>query len=422
MLPGGHQGLPYGAGALELPQTSIQLDPVESVLPTEPPSRLTTAEMTGRIQDLAGRLIAGAAGESRSLLVVVSDGSRKTGVDLYLPALVSLLEDSGAVDIRFVVATGLHRRPRAEEVSRILGREIAERFPIFLHDPDDGGKLAQLGVTSRGTVVQVNRLLLEQDQVLLTGAVGFHYHAGFSGGRKSVVPGLAGRTTILGNHLRTLRDDGSRHPGSRAGGLDGNPVHEDMMEAAAMAGSPMIVNAVLNEAGSPEGIWIGAMDHAHRQACEYLLRTRSLSLPPRELVVVSGGGHPSDINLIQAHKAFEAAFPAVTPGGTVILAAECPDGLGDEEFRSGIEAGSEDELAASLLEDYRVYAQTALSWRRKLASCRLILVSSLAPEQVRLAGAEPAASLAEALDTASAGPGCRGWLFRQGARWLVNGS
>lgn len=421
MPAGGLSALPYGAGHLDLPTALARLDPVESIGPAELASVLPAAKMEDAVRELAEAVLARSAGNRQSLLIVVSDASRRTGVQHYLPGLVAGLEERGRFDIRFIVATGLHRRPDRDEERRILGRDLAARYPVFHHDPDDRDHLVELGTTTRGTAVEVNRHLLEHGQVLLTGAVGFHYHAGFSGGRKSLVPGLAGRKTIVGNHLKTLRGDGSRHPGSRAGALDGNPVHEDMLEAASMVSPPLTVNAVLDPDGSFEGIWAGEMVQAHGAACRYLLRTRALRLAPRRLVVVAAGGYPTDINLIQAHKAFEAAFPAVTSGGTVILAAACPEGLGDEEFRQGILAGSEAELAASLLSDYRVYGQTALAWRRKLSECRLILVSGLEPDLVRKTGAEPAASLAEASEMAAAG-GDRvepGWLFSNGSRWLV---
>ena len=421
MPDGGSRALPYGTSFLELPTAPFRLDPVETVAPSEPASILPMDELQASMSDLADALVARSAGKRQSLLVVVSDGSRSTGVDRYLPHLAGLMEKQGRFDIRFIVATGLHRKPEERELRKILGNDLAERFPILFHDPDDGDRLEELGTTRRGTVVTVNRHLLEHDQVLLTGGVGFHYHAGFSGGRKSVVPGLAGRRTIVGNHLKTLRADGTRDPGSRAGALAGNPVHEDMLEAASMVPPPLIVNTVQDQAGAFEGIWTGDLVRAHEDACGYLLRSRSIRLTPRPLVVASAGGHPADLNLIQAHKAFEAVFPAVTPGGTLILAAACPEGLGDEEFRQGVLAGSEQELAASLLTDYRVYGQTALAWRRKLAECRLILVSGLAPDLVRQTGAEPAASLGAAFEMVAAGPGGGGpgWLSRRGSRWLV---
>lgn len=421
MPPGGSSVLPYGTGHLELPSGPYQLDRVETSEPAEAASVLSLHALDAAVRSLADVVIARSAGATPSILVVVSDGSRRTGAERYLPGLVSHLEEQGRFKIRFIVASGLHRRPDRREFDTILGLDLAARFPVLFHDPDDEDRLAVLGKTSRGTTVEVNRHLLEHDQVLLTGAVGFHYHAGFSGGRKSLVPGLAGRNTIVGNHLKTLLEDGSRHPRCRAGILAGNPVHEDMLEAALMAPTPLVLNTVLDAKGCFEGVWTGEMVEAHEQACDYLVRTRSLRLPPRDLVVVSAGGHPSDLNLVQAHKAFEAAWPALRPGGTLILVAACPEGLGAEEFRQGILAASERELAASLLADYRVYGQTALAWRRKLAGCRLILVSELEPDVVRQAGAEPVPTLAAGLQLAVAGQGTDnpGWVFQQGSRWLV---
>ena len=421
MPPGGSLVLPYGTGHLDLPSGPYRLDRVETAEPAEPASVLSLHDLDAAIRSLADTVLARAAGGGRSILVVVSDGSRRTGAERYLPGLVSHLEEHGRSTIRFIVASGLNRRPDRSEVESILGPDLAARFPVLFHDPDEGDQLAVLGKTSRGTTVEVNRHMLEHDQVLLTGTVGFHYHAGFSGGRKSLVPGLAGRKTIVGNHLKTLLEDGSRHPRCRAGVLAGNPVHEDMLEAASMAPPPLLVNTVLAANGSLEGIWTGEMVQAHEQACDYLVRTRALRLPPRDLVVASAGGHPSDLNLVQAHKAFEAAWPALRPGGTLILVAACPEGLGDEEFRQGILAASERELAASLLADYRVYGQTALAWRRKLAGCRLILVSEIEPYLVRQAGAEPVSTLAAGLRLAAAGQGADqpGWVFQQGSRWLV---
>ena len=269
--------------------------------------------------------------------------------------------------------------------------------------------------------MKVHRALLEFDKILVTGSVGFHYHAGFSGGRKGLVPGLCARETIVSNHLRTLQEDGSRNPASRAGVLTGNPVHEDMEEAASFLNVALLINTVMTPAGEIGRLWVGDRVVAHRQACEYLASTRTVRLCPRELVIVSAGGHPSDLNLVQAHKAFEGAFPALTPGGTMILLAACPEGAGSSDFSDGLARRTESDLVQSILADYRVYSQTALSWRRKAASCRLILVSGLDPKEVERASAEPAPNLQEALAMATARlpKKSHGWIFENGSRWLV---
>jgi len=163
------------------------------------------------------------------------------------------------------------------------------------------------------------------------------------------------------------------------------------------------------------------MTTAHRDACESLASTRTVRPVPRRLVLVSAGGDPSDCNLVQAHKAFECAFPALAPGGTLVLVAACPDGVGSPDFLAGLEEDSEGDLVRKLSMDYRVYSQTALSWRRKAGSCRLILVSELDAGIVSRAGAEPASSLAAALEMAAdrLPDTTVGWIFGNGSRWLV---
>jgi nickel-dependent lactate racemase len=356
----------------------------------------------------------------RRVLIAVADPTRATGVRRYLPGLVERLHRAGAREIAFAVASGLHRTPSAADVEAIVGPEIAGRHAIHLHDPDHPG-LEALGVTSGGTPVLVHPETMRHDAVVLTGAVGFHYYAGFSGGRKAVVPGLAGRATIVGNHLRALRRDGSRHPAARAGRLDGNPVHRDMAEGAARVGPAYLVNTVMRIGGGIERLFAGHWRRAHVAACRYLRNSRRVRVDPRRLVVVSAGGHPSDVDLIQSHKAFEAAYAALRPGGVLVLVASCAQGAGHPDFLPCFELASTADLLELVRHDYRVYRQTALAWRRKADGCRLVLVSDLDPRTARELGAEPARDLEEAFRIAREvlPAGEEGWVFPAGARVLV---
>jgi nickel-dependent lactate racemase len=420
----------FGAGRVTVPATSFPLEKVDQLKAAgndRPAGAIEPNDLKAQVQEAAARLntLPGPpnrdADAKERLLIVVSDATRKTGAPEYLPALVQALEAGGRYDIAFIVASGLHRRPQPGEFDALIGEGLVARIPVLLHDPDDPAGLRDIGTTSLGTRVKVHRALLEFDKILVTGSVGFHYHAGFSGGRKGLVPGLCARETIVSNHLRTLQEDGSRNPASRAGVLTGNPVHEDMEEAASFLKVALLINTVMTPAGEIERLWVGERVTAHRQACEYLASTRTVRLCPRELVIVSAGGHPSDLNLVQAHKAFEGAFPALTPGGTMILLAACPEGAGSSDFSDGLARRTESDLLRSILADYRVYSQTALSWRRKAAACRLILVSGLDSKEVERARAEPAPNLQEALAMAVSGmPEMNsGWIFENGSRWLV---
>ncbi len=414
--------LPYGKEGLDLPSTPFRL---ETVTPPRPPSPPIGDE--GIREALARPVASPSLAEifhgARRVLVVVSDATRATGSERFLPPLVERIEAVSKAEIRFAVASGIHRRPTREDVETILGPRLAAGHEVLLHDPDDRSRLVELGRTRAGTPVAIHAAVREQDRVVLTGSVGFHYYAGFSGGRKALVPGLASRATVTANHLRALRADGTRHPMARAGRLGGNPVHLDMADGAALVGPHLLVNSVLGEDGAIERLWVGHWRRAHEAACRHVRATRSVRARPRDLVVASAGGEPTDIDLIQSHKAFEAAIGAVKPGGAFVLVARCREGAGHADFLPFFGHGSEEEMVRALREDFRVYRQTALAWYRKAKACRLILVSGLPADTVRLLGAEPARDLEEAfrIARASVGAGSRGWVLAHGSRLLIEG-
>lgn len=413
--------LAYGTEHLVLPASFRGLD-LAAGKPGDSRRGLSDDELVGELDHpVAGQSVREAVGGKASALIVVSDGTRATGASRLLPPLIDRIRRAGVRDVRIAIASGLHRRPDRGEIAAILGPDVARAVPVILHDPDDGDGLVTAGTTSAGTLVRVHRAVFEHEAVVLTGAVGFHYYAGFTGGRKALVPGLAARGTIAQNHLRALTRSGARHVLARAGRLAGNPVHRDMVESAAFARPAWLVNSVMDGQGGIERLFAGHWRRAHEAACRYVRATRVLRLEPRNVVVVSAGGHPYDVDLIQAHKAFEAAIGAVADGGTVVLLARCSRGIGSEDFLRYFRFPSIAEHVASLTSEFRVYGQTALSWRRKLQRCRLVLVSDLDADAVRRLGAEPAESLEEALGKAWHGvpAGTRGWVLPDGAKVWV---
>ncbi len=412
--------LPYGSRTMPLPASPFRLEPVAAP-PAGAAAGGSAAIEAALDRPLGGPPLRRIFSGARRVLIAVSDATRSTGCARYLPPLLERIRAAGPAEVTFIVGSGLHRRPGAADVRRILGAGVAREHAVLLHDPDDPAGLVTLGRTRAGTPVAVHRALREHDRIVLTGAVGFHYYAGFTGGRKAVVPGLAGRETIVSNHLRSLRRDGTRHPRARAGCLDGNPVHRDMADGAALVGPHLLVNAVPDEAGGIERLFVGHWRRAHEAACRHVRRTRTVRLAPREIVVVSAGGTPHDIDLIQSHKAFEAAFPALAPGGTLVLVARCARGAGHADFLAGFEPDGETAKVAALRRDFRVYAQTALSWYLKARACRLILVSGLPEEQARRLGARPAPDLGAALAVASRyhPKDARGWVIPWGGKYRI---
>lgn len=336
-----------------------------------------------------------------TVLIVASDATRATASAQVINLLVRRLIESGIAppDINIIFATGIHRAVTVAEKRELLTPFIAQRIRTLDHDAHDAAKLTRLGVTERGTVVEVNGALKEYDHVILTGGVGFHYFAGFTGGRKSICPGLASAATIAATHMLALDfEQGGRRAGVASGGLEGNAVHEECERIAAMIAPSFLVNAIVDERGLATNIYAGDWRAAHRAACADYAATHSLKINARrEIVIASCGGAPWDINLIQAHKALEMASHACVEGGTIVLVAECADGLGRADFLKWFEAEDSRALAERLRTNYEVNGQTAWSLMTKAERFDVHLISTLADEDVRRMRMIPARTIEEAL-------------------------
>src|SRR2546422_1708025 len=246
-----------------------------------------------------------------SVLIVVSDATRATGSAQIVNLLVRRLIQNGIEpsSIAIIFATGIHRPVRPDEKAELLTPFIAQRIRTIDHDAGDPSQLIQLGTMEDGTPIKVNRALKDFTKVILTGAVGFHYFAGFTGGRKSICPGLAGSETIEATHMLAFDfQRGGRRSGVGSGLLQGNAVSEECERVAAMIDPRFAINAIVDERGRSEKIFAGHWRAAHARACEDYAAGHSLRIhQQREVVVVSCGGSPYDINMIQAHKALDMA-------------------------------------------------------------------------------------------------------------------
>lgn len=338
------------------------------------------------------------------VVIVTSDVTRPTGSDVYLPLLVSRLNAAGIRDrdIEIVIALGIHRKQTEAEHRKILG-ELYGRIKVTDHDCDDPGALVYLGDTARGIPVELNRRVAEAKRLILTGAVTFHYFAGFGGGRKSILPGVSSRKSCMASHFALLNEgEGSgRHPKAGTGNLEGNPVHEAMLEACAMRPPDFILNTVLTADKRILAAFAGDWRSAHLEGCRFLADAFSYPISRQaDLVVVSCGGFPKDINLIQAHKSMEYASRALKHGGVMILLAECRDGYGNATFFNWFRYPGCGELESALRKRYEINGQTAWSVKEKAERFRIVLVSQLAPEEVATMGMIPAQTLQQALDLA----------------------
>jgi nickel-dependent lactate racemase len=355
-----------------------------------------------------------------SVLIVVSDATRATASAQVVNLLVRRLIQSGVQpsDLGIIFATGIHRPVTADEKIELLTPFIAQRVKTIDHDAYDSSAMVSLGTTERGTPIEVNRALKDFSHVVITGAIGFHYFAGFTGGRKSICPGLASARTIEATHMLALDfETGQRRAGVGTSLLEGNDVHEESDRIAAMVKPRFAVNAIVDERERAVRIYAGDWRAAHRKGCEEYLSNHSMTIElKREIVIVSCGGSPYDINLIQAHKALDMAAHACAEGGTIVLLAECRDGLGRSDFLKWFAEEDSRALALRLRDAYEVNGQTAWSLLTKAERYRIHLVSRLPDEEVRRMRMIPARSLSDVINNLD--QETKGYIMPRGAALL----
>ena len=289
-------------------------------------------------------------GPSDTVAVVFSDLTRPMPNDRALPPLLDALTDAGVSSDRIVLinALGTHRPQTDEELASMLGAGIADRFRVVQHDAWDDAALIAVGRNRAGRMVRVHRAYIEASVRILTGFVEPHFFAGFSGGPKAVMPGVADVDAILDNHGAAML----RHPGSTWATTEGNPLWEEIRDVVRATQPTFLLNVALNRDRAITGVFAGAVDPAHRAAVAFV-RKRAMQPVPEfyDIVITSNSGYPLDLNLYQAVKGMSAAAQIVKPGGDIIIAAECWDGLPDhgEYGRLLREAGSVEDLVATIL-------------------------------------------------------------------------
>ena len=337
------------------------------------------------------------------VVIVVSDSTRITRSEIFVPLILKELNTSGIPDrdITILFGTGMHKEMSLKEKQMVLGEEILSRVEVLCHDAGSKEDMVSMGVTSRGTPVEFNRHYVEADLKIVTGAVVHHYFAGYGGGRKALLPGISSRETILANH-RLVFDPGREtgvHPRVAPGILEGNPVHEDMVEAAAFAPPHFMLNVVLDMKGNIQEAIGGDYLKAHILGCQKADDIFSVPLLRKaDLVVVSCGGYPKDINMIQIQKTLFNASLAVKEGGNIILLAECAGGMGSEHFLNWFSYPSPEAAEKRLRQNFELNGFTALSVMRIARRSPVIMVSELPEDIVRKMGFTPADSLEQAMN------------------------
>lgn len=269
-----------------------------------------------------------AAGKKNAVLII-SDHTRPVPSRDIVPFMLEELRAGNPdIEITMLVATGCHRGTTPEELVHKLGEDIVSREHIVVHDCDSS-PLTDLGPLPSGARLVVNSLVAQADLVVSEGFIEPHFFAGYSGGRKSILPGVCSRVTVLGNHCAAFIDD----PKARMGVIDGNPINRDMERAARMAKLAYIVNVVVNEAHEVVAAFAGDPIEAHHAGCAYLARYCEVEQKQKaDIVITSNGGAPLDQNAYQAVKGLTTAADAAADGAALIICAECADGIGGDSF------------------------------------------------------------------------------------------
>ena len=329
------------------------------------------------------------------IVIVTSDISRPLPTAKLMPALLDELYAAGvrSDDITLVFAIGIHRHHTDEERRKLAGERAWNEIKCVDSDPEDS---VLLGTTSSGTPVEVSRVVAEADRRICLGNVEYHYFAGYSGGSKAIMPGCSTRSAIQRNHSMMIREDAC------AGNIKTNPVRRDIEEAASLCGIDFILNVVLGEHKEILRASAGDPVLAHRELCAFLDTIYLKTIPhTADIVIVSQGGFPKDLNLYQTQKALDNAAHAVSPGGVIILIGSCREGLGEKVFEQWMtESASPEEMIDRIRKDFQLGGHKAAAIAITLQKAKVFLVSELDDDFVRSLFLTPQPSAQTALDRA----------------------
>ncbi|NQE04595.1 hypothetical protein C5S32_01880 [ANME-1 cluster archaeon GoMg1] len=334
--------------------------------------------------------------KNAKIVIVVDDHTREAPTERMLDALTEEIgkEHKDKEQVTLLVACGTHTAPNEEDLKRILGTYMntyASQFNLEIHDCDAKDQVF-VGTTSRGTPVMLNRSYVEADVKILTGDITLHYYAGFGGGRKSILPGISSRETIKRNHALLLDDR------AKTANIEDNPVHQDMTEAASFAPPDFVINTVADSSGNQVDAYAGEMNSVLLTGAEVIKKLSSLETDLFDILVVSAGGLPKDRNLYQATKAIENCYRTVVPGGTLILVAECREGIGDPYFEEWMNKyATYEDAAEAIRTNFVLGGHKAFYMRKTMKRVNLAIVSELDTQMLNRWGITGYKSLREAL-------------------------
>ena len=284
------------------------------------------------------------AKDRKKVVIISSDHTRPVPSKITMPVILKELRSGNKdIDVTILIATGMHRPTTHDELVSKYGEDIVKNEKIVIHNAYRDEDMVFKGILPSGGELWLNKLIDEADLLMAEGFIEPHFFAGFSGGRKSVLPGIASQKTVLWNHNARFIADSK----ARAGNLDGNPIHRDMLFAAKAANLEFIVNVVINGEKEVIAAFAGDLEAAHAKGCEFLSSLARVKPVAADTVLVTNGGYPLDQNIYQTVKGLTAAEACVNEGGVIIMLSSCSDGHGGEFFYKLL---AEQESAAAAYE------------------------------------------------------------------------
>lgn len=358
-------------------ETTFELpDQAEIFQIKEPSTKITPSDFAERLRDSLQSMNP----DLSDVAVVLADKTRLCGYPEFLPVLLDTLKSAGAEHDRMTlfISYGAHARQTEEECLATYGESYL-RYKFIHHDCEDEDIFLSFGQTRRGTPVLIRRDIIDAGFLITIGAISHHYFAGYGGGRKLIFPGLGHKSAIYHNHGLFLdRQLQTLSPFCRSGMLDGNPLAEDLAEIEHFREADLAIHGILDSKGDVCDLLLGVgPDHFRRACAEHGKNCETVDDRVFDLVIASSGGYPKDINFIQSHKAIENSAKFVKDGGTLIVLAECPDGVGSKTFMPWFDMGSWEQAFKRLSENYEGNGGTALSMMAKLQRINILAVSDL---------------------------------------------
>ncbi len=396
VFPYGKENMEYEFGD-EL--VGVLTSSIESYVPEADESALVRAAMASPV---GSEPLSVLARGKKKVVIIASDHTRPVPSKVIMPEMLrEIREGNPDADITILIATGCHRGTTRDELVSKFGEEIVENEKIYIHDCDERDMLVNLGVLPSGGDCEVNRLAVECDLLVAEGFIEPHFFAGFSGGRKSVLPGIAGRVTVLSNHCSEF----IAHDCARTGILENNPIHRDMLWAAKRAGLTYIVNVVLDAEKKVIYAVAGDVEAAHKKGTDFLSKLCGAKAVPADIAISTNGGYPLDQNVYQAVKGMTAAEATVKKGGVIVMLASSSDGTGGDHFYHQL--ADERDISKTMAEFLSRGRKETLpdQWQsqillRILSKAAVIYVSEMPDDEVRAMHMIPAHSIGEALKEA----------------------